>query len=63
MHKTSFRRFTGHIARKSKTLVAVDFMENFVRRNEEINGHLKNITFLQADVTYLDYPTERLFLN
>lgn len=51
-------RFTGHIARKSKTLVAVDFMENFVRRNEEINGHLKNITFLQADVTYLDYPTE-----
>lgn len=51
-------RFTGHIARKSKSLVAVDFMENFVRRNEEINGHLKNITFLQADVTYLDYPIE-----
>jgi len=47
-------RFTSHLAQKANSVVAVDFMENFVLKNEEENGHFGNIKFVQADVTEFD---------
>ncbi|XP_077989735.1 uncharacterized protein LOC144444192 [Glandiceps talaboti] len=46
-------RFTGILAEKAEHVTAVDFMESFVEKNKETNGHHKNIDFLQADVTQL----------
>jgi len=47
-------RFTSHLAQKAKSVVALDFMENFVLKNEEENAHFGNIKFVQADVTEFD---------
>jgi len=47
-------RFTSHLAQKAKSVIALDFMENFVLKNEEENGHFGNIKFVQADVTQFD---------
>jgi len=40
-------------------VTAVDFMEKFVEKNREENGHLGNAEFIQADVTKLDFPKHR----
>jgi len=40
-------------------VTAVDFIEKFVDKNRELNGHLGNCQFLQADVTKLQLPTNR----
>ncbi|AWP12008.1 putative MORC family CW-type zinc finger protein 4 [Scophthalmus maximus] len=37
-------------------VTAVDFMESFVERNRQDNGHHDNAAFIQADVTKLDFP-------
>ncbi|KAL3859677.1 hypothetical protein ACJMK2_009885 [Sinanodonta woodiana] len=47
-------RFTGKLAELGKEVVAVDFMEKFVEKNKEVNGHHNNITFMCADVTKLE---------
>ncbi|XP_071957876.1 uncharacterized protein [Antedon mediterranea] len=44
-------RFTGTLAKDANHVTSLDFMEPFVRKNKETNGHLKNITFVTADVT------------
>ncbi|PNX74120.1 phosphoethanolamine N-methyltransferase [Trifolium pratense] len=44
-------RFTGELAQKSGQLLAVDFIESAIKKNESINGHYKNVKFLCADVT------------
>ncbi|XP_044126384.1 phosphomethylethanolamine N-methyltransferase-like isoform X2 [Bufo gargarizans] len=49
-------RFTGHLAKLASQVTAVDFMQNFIDKNREDNSHRGNITFLQADVTVLDFP-------
>ncbi|XP_078458513.1 uncharacterized protein LOC144937136 isoform X1 [Lampetra fluviatilis] len=49
-------RFTGHLAKIANHVTAVDFMETFIAKNKEDNGHRGNLTFLQADVTQLDFP-------
>ncbi|ESO11039.1 hypothetical protein HELRODRAFT_71964 [Helobdella robusta] len=49
-------RFSGRIAAKAKSVVAVDFMENFIKCNESTNGHHGNIQFVQADVMLLKFP-------
>ncbi|XP_077312409.1 uncharacterized protein LOC143933399 [Lithobates pipiens] len=49
-------RFTGHIAKLASQVTAVDFMQNFLDKNQEDNGYRGNITFLQADVTHLELP-------
>ncbi|XP_059811318.1 LOW QUALITY PROTEIN: phosphoethanolamine methyltransferase [Hypanus sabinus] len=49
-------RFTGHLAKIASHVTAVDFMENFVEKNRELNGHRDNISFLQADITQLTLP-------
>ncbi|XP_029917786.1 phosphoethanolamine methyltransferase isoform X2 [Myripristis murdjan] len=49
-------RFTSHLLTKANHVTAVDFMESFVARNKQDNGHYSNATFIQADVTKLDFP-------
>nr|AFK34653.1 unknown [Lotus japonicus] len=44
-------RFTGELAKKSGQLLAVDFIESAIKKNESINGHHKNVKFMCADVT------------
>lgn len=40
-------------------VTAVDFMESFVEKNRQLNGHRSNAAFIQADVTKLDLPQNR----
>ncbi|XP_015582654.2 phosphomethylethanolamine N-methyltransferase isoform X1 [Ricinus communis] len=47
-------RFTGELAQKAGQLVAVDFIESVIKKNENINGHHKNVKFMCADVTSQD---------
>ncbi|XP_019944292.2 phosphoethanolamine methyltransferase isoform X1 [Paralichthys olivaceus] len=49
-------RYTTHLLSKAAHVTAVDFMESFVERNRQDNGHHNNATFIQADVTKLDIP-------
>ena len=55
-----FSRFTEPLADLgAKSILSVDFMENFVAKNKLTNGHHKNISFLQADVTELHLQPNR----
>ena len=47
-------RFTGDLAKKAGHVIALDFIENVIKKNETINGHYKNVKFLCADVTSPD---------
>ncbi|KAJ8302833.1 hypothetical protein KUTeg_019229 [Tegillarca granosa] len=51
-------RFTGEFAKKVKSILAVDFMENFIAKNKELNKKYTNIEYKQADVTKLTLPAE-----
>uniref|UniRef100_A0A8C5MS06 phosphoethanolamine N-methyltransferase n=1 Tax=Leptobrachium leishanense TaxID=445787 RepID=A0A8C5MS06_9ANUR len=51
-------RYTGHLAKLASHVTAVDFMQKFIEKNREDNGHRDNITFLQADVTSLELPNQ-----
>ncbi|XP_019153702.1 PREDICTED: phosphomethylethanolamine N-methyltransferase-like [Ipomoea nil] len=47
-------RFTGELAQKAGQVIAMDFIESVIKKNETINGHLGNIKFMCADVTSKD---------
>ncbi|KAL4234230.1 hypothetical protein ACF0H5_005881 [Mactra antiquata] len=47
-------RFTSKLAESAKSIVAVDFMEKFIQKNKEENGHFSNVDFKCADVTKLE---------
>lgn len=47
-------RFTGELAQKAGQILALDFIENVIKKNESINGHHKNAKFMCADVTSPD---------
>ncbi|XP_021292334.1 phosphoethanolamine N-methyltransferase 1 [Herrania umbratica] len=47
-------RFTGELAQKAGHVIALDFIESVIKKNESINGHYKNVKFLCADVTSPD---------
>uniref|UniRef100_A0A674CB94 phosphoethanolamine N-methyltransferase n=1 Tax=Salmo trutta TaxID=8032 RepID=A0A674CB94_SALTR len=49
-------RFTSHLLTQASHVTAVDFMESFVEKNRQDNSHHGNASFLQADVTKLDFP-------
>ncbi|XP_034399254.1 phosphoethanolamine methyltransferase isoform X2 [Cyclopterus lumpus] len=49
-------RYTSHLLTKASHVTAVDFMESFVERNRQNNGHHSNVSFIQADVTKLEIP-------
>ncbi|XP_053576004.1 uncharacterized protein LOC128665812 [Bombina bombina] len=51
-------RFTGNLAKLASHVTAVDFMQNFIEKNQQDNGFRGNITFLQADVTKLTLPRQ-----
>ncbi|KAG5618872.1 hypothetical protein H5410_018696 [Solanum commersonii] len=44
-------RFTGELANKAGQLIALDFIEGAIKKNENINGYHKNVKFMCADVT------------
>ncbi|XP_075490561.1 phosphoethanolamine N-methyltransferase 1-like isoform X1 [Primulina tabacum] len=47
-------RFTGEIAKRAGELVALDFIESAIKKNETINGNHKGVKFMCADVTSPD---------
>jgi phosphoethanolamine N-methyltransferase len=47
-------RFTGELAETAGHVVAMDFMDNLIEKNEDVNGHYENIEFKCADVTSPD---------
>lgn len=53
-------RYTGQLLTQAVHVTAVDFMESFVEKNRQSNGHHSNVTFIQADVTKLDIPQESI---
>ncbi|RUS82646.1 hypothetical protein EGW08_009599 [Elysia chlorotica] len=55
-------RFTSELAKTAKKVIAVDFMDSFLKKNEEDNGHMGNIEFIVGDVTKLEQPEESLDL-
>ncbi|XP_026444193.1 phosphoethanolamine N-methyltransferase 1-like [Papaver somniferum] len=44
-------RFTGELAKEAGQVIALDFIENVIKKNEAINGHYKNVKFMCTDVT------------
>jgi len=52
-------RYTSHLRTTADHVTAVDFMESFVEKNKELNGHHSNTVIMQADVTKLDFPQNR----
>ncbi|KAK9106054.1 hypothetical protein Scep_022898 [Stephania cephalantha] len=44
-------RFTGELAKEADQVLALDFIESVIKKNESINGHRKNAKFMCADVT------------
>uniref|UniRef100_A0A452ZRF6 phosphoethanolamine N-methyltransferase n=1 Tax=Aegilops tauschii subsp. strangulata TaxID=200361 RepID=A0A452ZRF6_AEGTS len=51
--------FTGELAKEASHVIALEFIDNMIKKNEEINGHIhKNITFMCADVTSLELKIE-----
>ncbi|KAI3910403.1 hypothetical protein MKX01_034797 [Papaver californicum] len=44
-------RFTGELAKEAGQVIALDFIDNVIKKNEAINGHFKNVKFMCADVT------------
>lgn len=47
-------RFTGELAKNAGQLIALDFIESAIKKNESINKHHKNVKFMCADVTSPD---------
>ncbi|XP_019709528.1 phosphoethanolamine N-methyltransferase isoform X2 [Elaeis guineensis] len=51
-------RFTGELAKEAGHVLALDFIENVIKKNESINGHFTNTSFMCADVTSPDLLIE-----
>ncbi|KAG1347121.1 phosphoethanolamine N-methyltransferase 1 [Cocos nucifera] len=51
-------RFTGELAKEAGHVLAMDFIENVIKKNESVNGHFKNASFMCADVTSPDLLIE-----
>ncbi|XP_022889804.1 phosphoethanolamine N-methyltransferase 1-like [Olea europaea var. sylvestris] len=47
-------RFTGELAKRASQLVALDFIESVINKNQSMNGHYKNVKFMCADVASPD---------
>ncbi|PVD21271.1 hypothetical protein C0Q70_19442 [Pomacea canaliculata] len=52
------RRFTSEFAAKAERVVAVDFMQDFMDKNEKTNKDFGNIDFICNDVTQLTQEVE-----
>uniref|UniRef100_A0A1D1XZA7 phosphoethanolamine N-methyltransferase n=1 Tax=Anthurium amnicola TaxID=1678845 RepID=A0A1D1XZA7_9ARAE len=51
-------RFTGELAKEAGHVLALDFIQTVIQKNESVNGHLKNASFMCADVTSPDLKIE-----
>uniref|UniRef100_A0A1J3EP18 phosphoethanolamine N-methyltransferase n=1 Tax=Noccaea caerulescens TaxID=107243 RepID=A0A1J3EP18_NOCCA len=51
-------RFTGELAQKAGEVIALDFIESAIKKNESDNGHYNNVKFMCADVTSPDLNIE-----
>lgn len=51
-------RFTGDLAKVAGHVLSLDFIESVIKKNESINGHFKNTSFMCADVTSPDLKFE-----
>lgn len=51
------RRFTRVLAEQAKHVTAVDFIEKFTLKNQELNAAFNNITFVTNDATKLAYES------
>ncbi|PSC74355.1 phosphoethanolamine N-methyltransferase 1-like [Micractinium conductrix] len=51
-------RFTGPLAAKAKSVVALDFMENLIDQNRTSNAHYGNIDFRCGDAMELALPAD-----
>ncbi|KAF5193131.1 Phosphoethanolamine n-methyltransferase [Thalictrum thalictroides] len=47
-------RFTGELAKEAGQVLALDFIQSVIKKNESVNGHFKNVKFKCADVTSPD---------
>ncbi|MQM14088.1 hypothetical protein Taro_047018 [Colocasia esculenta] len=56
-------RFTGELAKEAGHVIALDFIESVVKKNESVNGHFKNASFVCADVTSPDTKFEEESLD
>ncbi|KAF0926541.1 hypothetical protein E2562_026029 [Oryza meyeriana var. granulata] len=56
-------RFTGELAKEAGHVLALDFIDSVIKKNENINGHHQNITFMCADVTSPDLKIEDNSIN
>ncbi|PUZ55228.1 hypothetical protein GQ55_5G195300 [Panicum hallii var. hallii] len=51
-------RFTGELAKTAGHVIALDFIESVIKKNDSINAHYKNTSFICADVTSPDLMIE-----
>ncbi|THU55776.1 hypothetical protein C4D60_Mb11t10140 [Musa balbisiana] len=51
-------RFTGELAKEAGHVLALDFIESVIEKNESLNGHYKNTSFMCADVSSPDLSIE-----
>jgi len=51
-------RFTAALANVAKHVLATDFVQSFIEKNEEDNGHLGNVSFKCGDAAHLDLEPE-----
>ena len=49
-------RFTGILAERAQKVIAVDFVQDFIDKNEFTNKHRKNCEFVCADVLSYAFP-------
>lgn len=52
-------RFTRVIAEKSKSVIATDFIKEFIEKNRKLNSHLGNIEFTHGDATQIKYKSDQ----
>nr|CAG4649628.1 EOG090X0C0Q [Scapholeberis mucronata] len=54
-------RFTNYLAGQTSQLTTVDFIEDYVEKNRQRNGHHTHVDFLRADVTELEFPVDKKY--
>ncbi|XP_067121684.1 uncharacterized protein [Centruroides vittatus] len=52
-------RFTGDLAKRSKNVTAVDFIDDYIKENKKKHSSLQNIKFMRADVTELEFSAKK----
>ncbi len=52
-------RFTKVLAEKARKVIAVDFIKNFIEKNQELNEQMGNIEFVHGDATKLAYEPDQ----